>query len=189
MLKVTVQDFEHAKDMKRLLIACAAGLAASGAAFAHHSGTAYDMTRQVTVEGTVTALSWSNPHVLITLETEGPGGARLLQEIEAMSVSQARGLGLRREAISPGARVAVRAAPNRRGSGRAFGLQVTTRDGAVMPLSSFARFSAAAPPLVEAGGLAGRWVPTVESFGKVVAAGAAAQFTEAGRVARQEALS
>jgi len=59
----------------------------------------------------------------------------------------------------------------------------------VMPLSSFARFSAAAPPAVEARGLAGKWVPTVESFGKMVAAGPAARLTEAGRAAQQAMLS
>jgi hypothetical protein len=174
--------------MKRLLIAYAIGMAASGSAFAHHSGAVYDRTRQVTIEGTVTALSWKNPHVLMTVETAGPNGT-YLQEIEVMSVSQARGLGLRREAISPGKRVAVSASPNRSEAGRAFGLKVTS-DGAVMPLSSFARFSAVPPPVVEARGLAGRWAPTVESFAKVVAAApASARLTEAGLAARQEAMS
>ncbi len=79
--------------------------------FAHHSGAAYDKTRLVTIEGTVAALSWKNPHISMTVETQGPDGAPLLREIEVMSVSQARGLGLRREAISRGARVVVRAFP------------------------------------------------------------------------------
>ena len=138
-------------------------------AAAHHSGAAYDMTRLVTIEGTVTALSWKNPHIYMTVETKDPDGALRLQEIEVMSVSQARGLGLRREAISPGAHVVVRASPNRRGSGdRAFGIAVTTSDGAEMPLSSYARFSALPPPVVEARGLAGTWAPTVESFASMV---------------------
>ncbi len=58
-----------------------------------------------------------------------------------------------------------------------------------MPLSSFARFSAAPPPVVEARGLAGRWVPTVESFTTVVAAARTVPLTEAGRAARDEAIS
>jgi hypothetical protein len=147
------------------------------------------MTRQVTIEGTVTALSWTNPHIIMTVETKGSGAAPLLQEIEVMSLAQARGLGLRREAISPGARVVVRAHPNRRGSGRVFGREVTTSDGARMPLTSFAGFSTLPPPVVEARGLAGNWVPTVESFREVVAAGPVARLTEAGLAARQEALA
>jgi hypothetical protein len=174
--------------VKRRLIACAASLATSGAAFAHHSGAAYDMTRLVTIEGTVAALAWTNPHIIMTVQTKSADGAPHLQEIEVMSVAQARGLGLRREAISPGARVVVRASPNRRGSGIAFGFEATTSDGARMPLTSFAGFSAAPPPAAEARGLAGRWVPTLESFRRVVAAGAAARLTEAGRAARDEAI-
>jgi hypothetical protein len=100
-----------------------------------------------------------------------------------MSVAQARGLGLRREAISPGARGVVSASPSRSGPGRVFGREVTTSDGARMPLSSFAGFSAA-PPAAEARDLAGRWAPSVDSFRKVVAAEAAARVNEAGRAAR-----
>jgi Family of unknown function (DUF6152) len=174
--------------MKRLDILCAAALAGSSPALAHHSGAAYDMTRQVTIEGTVAALSWSNPHIMMMLETKNPDGSPFLQEIEVMSVAQARGLGLRREAISPGARVVVSASPSRRGSGRVFGREVTTSDGARMPLSSFAGFSAA-PPAAEARDLAGRWAPSVDSFRKVVAAGSAARVNEAGRAARDEAMS
>jgi hypothetical protein len=158
-------------------------------ALAHHSGAAYDMARVITIEGTVASLSWANPHISMTIETRGPDGAPRVQAIEAMSVAQARGLGLRREAISPGQRVVVRAASNRSGSGeRAFGITVTTSDGATMPLSSFARLSAAPPPTLDAEGLAGRWAPTVQSFGTVVAAGAVAPVTEAGRAARAEAI-
>ena len=63
--------------MKRLLVVCATILAGSSAAFAHHSGAAYDMTRQVTIEGTVAALSWTNPHIMLTLQTKTPDGSPL----------------------------------------------------------------------------------------------------------------
>jgi len=171
-----------------LLLALAAALF-TGAALAHHSGVAYDMSRLVTIEGTVVALTWKNPHILLTVETRGSDGAPLVQEIEVMSVSQARGLGLRRESISPGERVVVRAFPGRRAPGsRAFGFAVTTSDRTEMPLSSFARFSAARPPTAEARGLAGIWVPTVDSFATVVAAGGNASLTESGRAARDDAV-
>lgn len=175
--------------MRRLSVACALATAFALPSFAHHSGAAYDRTRLVTIEGTVAALSWKNPHVSMTVATQGPDGAPLLQEVEVMSVAQARGLGLRPEAIGPGQRVVVRANPNRRGSGeRAFGVTVTTSDGAVLPLSSFARVSAAPPAVVPAQSLAGRWVPTVESFVSTVSAAAAAPVTDAGRAAREQSL-
>jgi hypothetical protein len=174
---------------QRQLLACAATLLAAAPTLAHHSGAAYDMSRLVTINGTVTALSWKNPHILLTVEAEDADGASRLQEIEVMSVGQARGLGLRRERISPGARVVVRAFPSRSAArARAFGFAVTTSDGAEMPLSSFARFSAAPPPAAAARGLAGTWVPTVESFVTVVSAGRATPLTEAGRAARDDVL-
>ena len=74
-----------------LSLAAIASLAAAASALAHHSGAAYDMSRPVTVEGTVVALSWKNPHISLTIETQGPDGAPRVQEIEVMSVSQARG--------------------------------------------------------------------------------------------------
>src|SRR5882672_3859281 len=175
--------------LKRLFLAFVGSATLVCTASAHHSGAAYDMTRFVVIDGTVTALSWKNPHISMTVETKDPDGALRLQEIEVMSVSQARGLGLRREAISPGARVVVRATPNRRGSGeRAFGIAVTTSDGTAMPLSSYARFSATPPPVVQAQGLAGTWAPTVESFARMVAAYGAVPLTAAGRAAREEVL-
>jgi hypothetical protein len=171
------------------MIAGAVTTVMAAPAFAHHSGAAYDMGRVITIEGTVASLAWANPHISMTVETAGPDGAPRLQAIEAMSVAQARGLGLRREAISPGQRVVVRAAPNRSASGaRAFGLTVTTSDGAVLPLSSFANVSAAPPPVAEAEGLAGKWAPTLASFRTVVAVGAAAPVTDVGRAARAEAI-
>ena len=175
--------------LQRRFLAFVGSVAFASTASAHHSGAAYDMTRSVTIEGTVTALLWKNPHIYMTVETKDSGGALRFHEIEVMSVSQARGLGLRREAISPGARVVVHASPSRRGSREmAFGIAVTTSDGTEMPLSSYAGFSALPPPDAEARGLAGTWAPTVESFARMVGANGAAPVTAAGRAAREEVL-
>jgi hypothetical protein len=42
-------------------------------AVAHHSYAEYDRDKAVTLEGTVKNVSWVNPHVLITLQTENQG--------------------------------------------------------------------------------------------------------------------
>jgi hypothetical protein len=39
---------------------------------AHHEWPV-DRTRQITIQGTVTALSWANPHVMISLDVPGNG--------------------------------------------------------------------------------------------------------------------
>jgi hypothetical protein len=42
-------------------------------AVAHHSYGEYDRDKPVTMEGAVKSVSWANPHVLITLQTESQG--------------------------------------------------------------------------------------------------------------------
>ena len=109
---------------------------APAAVFAHHSRANYDMTKEIVVEGTVAALAWTNPHISMTLETQSPGGEQSRLEIELSSVSEALALGLKKEAIEPGARVVVRVHPGRSGPGaKAAGLDVRTSDGTVYPLA------------------------------------------------------
>src|SRR5690242_18841656 len=125
-----------------MIAACAVGALTPAAVFAHHSRANYDMTKEVVLEGTVAALSWTNPHISMTLETQGPGGERSRQEIELSSVSEALALGLKKEAIEPGARVVVRAHPGRSGPrAKASGLDFIASDGTVYPLNIDARLA------------------------------------------------
>lgn len=171
--------------MSRLLIlgACATCAAAPAAVFAHHSRANYDMTKEIVVEGTVAELAWRNPHVSMTLETQSPVGEQSRLEIELASVSEALALGLKREAIEPGARVVVRAHPGRSGPGaKAAGLDVRTSDGTVYPLNIDARL-ALIPAARPASAIAGHWAPTVESYPGLAVIARPLQVTEAGRAA------
>ena len=49
-------------------------LAASGITFAHHGSAAYDMTKLVTVQGTVTGYEFVQPHVLVYLDVKDNNG-------------------------------------------------------------------------------------------------------------------
>jgi hypothetical protein len=49
-------------------------LAMGGAAFAHHGAAAYDTAKSVTVKGTVTDFQFTNPHVLIFIDSKDEGG-------------------------------------------------------------------------------------------------------------------
>ena len=138
---------------------------AASVAHAHHSRALYDMTTEVVFDGTVTKLEWTNPHISMTVATKGADGATVLHQVEVMSVSEAGGLGLRREAIAAGSHVVVRAHPGRGGPmARAVGLDVKTGDGTVLPLNTDAGFGAGPSAVREAQGLAGRWAPTVADF-------------------------
>jgi len=46
----------------------------AGAAWAHHNRSDIDMTKRVTLTGTLTKLDWRNPHIEFFLETKGDNG-------------------------------------------------------------------------------------------------------------------
>lgn len=61
--------------MRFASFAMAVGLVASPVTtLAHHGSAAYDMTKLVTVQGTVTGYEFVQPHVLIYLDVKGDKG-------------------------------------------------------------------------------------------------------------------
>jgi len=167
----------------------AGALVSSGAA-AHHSRALYDMTQEVVIEGTVSALEWRNPHVSLTVDTKDADGAMVRRDIEVMSVSEARALGLRPEAIAVGSHVVVNAHPGRGSpTARAVGLTVRTSDGTVLPLNTDSRLTLAPTASALAQSIAGRWAPSLEDFGATFNATFRWPFNENGRSALAAALS
>jgi hypothetical protein len=174
--------------VERSLPAAVLLVCVTGAAQAHHSRAAYDATKEVVFEGTVAKLDWMNPHISMTVQTQGADGAPLLQDIEVMSVSEARAMGLSRDAIAQGAHVIVRAHPGRGGAGaRAVGLDVKTSDGRLFPLNTDAGFAVTPSGIAEAQGLAGRWAPSVGNFNATFPVLFGWPFTDANR-ARVQAV-
>ena len=63
------------KSKLLVVLAAIAGLALlSSAALAHHGVAGYDMTKTVTLHGTVTKYDWSNPHVVLYLDAKNDAG-------------------------------------------------------------------------------------------------------------------
>jgi hypothetical protein len=172
----------HLKNLLSIVVCVVCFVCASSRAEAHHSRALYDMTTEVVFDGTVTKLDWMNPHISMTVATRGPDGARVLHEIEVMSVSEARALGLQREAIAEGSHVVVRAHPGRGGAtARAVGLDVKTADGTLLPLNTDAGFGVGPSAVSEARSIAGRWAPTVTDFQAAFAASRNWPLNEAAR--------
>src|SRR5262245_53493809 len=160
------------------------------AADAHHSRALYDTTKEVVFEGTVTKLEWRNPHVSMTVETKDADGASALHDVEVMSVSEARALGLRQDAIAVGSHVVVSAHPGRAGpTARSVGLTVRTSDGTVLPLNTDSRLTLAPAASVDAQSIAGRWAPSLADFGAAFPATFGWPFTESARKASAAAIS
>ena len=104
---------------KCLLIAAAVYASVSTSAFAHHSASAFDLSKEVVIEGTITKVGWINPHAYFTVrERRLLTAPRVEQQIDAGSASALIGMGVPREALDVGRRVSVRAFPARRAGGR-----------------------------------------------------------------------
>jgi len=65
--------------------------------WAHHSTSAiFDMTKRVSVTGTLTKIDWINPHIVIAMEAKGDGGKIDNWTFESNPPSWYRSVGLAR---------------------------------------------------------------------------------------------
>ena len=63
--------------MKTILACCAVAMligAAPRPMLAHHGAAAYDMSKSITLDGTVTSLDWNNPHCLLHFDAKDEKG-------------------------------------------------------------------------------------------------------------------
>lgn len=97
------------------VLAAALCLAAPCGALAHHSFAMYDMNRVVTLAGAVKAVQWTNPHVVIWVETAPGGGPSQTWTVEATSPGNLGRIGWTRRSLNPGDKVEVEIAPLRDG--------------------------------------------------------------------------
>jgi hypothetical protein len=152
-------------------------------AAAHHSPAMFDLTKDVVFEGTVTELSWGNPHVYFAIEVMDAEGKPRRQRIEAGPASNLVTHGMRADSVRPGDRVVVRAKPNRAdAAGTALGWIITKSDGSALPLHVRA-ITPAAPGNATAVTIAGTWVPSGAGFTSLAVGSRDWPLTAAGRAA------
>jgi hypothetical protein len=73
---------------------------------AHHSTRgAFDDSKLITMQGTVTEIRWMNPHARLFMEVTGAGGNVANWEIEMASPNVLGRQGLKRDTFKPGDRV------------------------------------------------------------------------------------
>ena len=94
--------------IRRFLIAAAAILACSSAAWAHHSfAVFFDPNKQATIEGKVTAFRFTNPHAMIALDVTKAGGGVENWRVETNSPTILMRRGWRRDSLKPGQTVKI----------------------------------------------------------------------------------
>jgi hypothetical protein len=113
----------------RILLVTALALAAGTAARAHHSHAMFDMTREVSVSGTVTSFSYRNPHVFLYLDVKGDDGKVTPWSVEMSNISNMERRGIYRSTFKPGDVVTVKLNPLHDGRPGGNYTSVTAADG------------------------------------------------------------
>jgi uncharacterized protein DUF6152 len=87
---------------------------------AHHSFKAqYDETQPITLNGTVTKITWNNPHVLMYLDVKDDSGKVAKWELELASPNGLMSQGWKVDSLKPGDQVSVSGFRARDGSNMA----------------------------------------------------------------------
>jgi Family of unknown function (DUF6152) len=106
-------------------------------AYAHHGYAAYDMTKTITVKGTVVELSMANPHSSLTFDTKDDSGALNHWAIEFGTLRGLLSEGWTKETLKTGDEITVSLHPAKNGAkvGVLVG-KITFADGRPLPVKS-----------------------------------------------------
>jgi len=85
-------------------------------ATAHHSTAEFDYTKQLTIQGKVKEVQWTNPHSYIQLLVPGEGGQLVEWSVEIGSPSLNINLGWRKNSVVAGDDVTMLLSPARNGT-------------------------------------------------------------------------
>ncbi len=113
------------------LIAAGLALGSAAPAAAHHSHAMFDMTKEVTITGTVTNYSYRNPHVFLHLDVKDQKGEVTSWAVEMSNISNMQSRGIYLSTFKPGDVVTVKINPLRDGRLGGNYTSVTAADGKV----------------------------------------------------------
>jgi hypothetical protein len=123
--------------MKNAVVRCVvAGLFAtlSAPVLAHHSVAMFDLTRNVTIEGTVKEFQFTNPHSWLQIMVNNSDGTTVEWDFEAQGPSSLLRVGIKAKTFSPGDKVTVVAHPMKDGRTAGALITATAADGHVYTL-------------------------------------------------------
>jgi hypothetical protein len=123
--------------MKSMLAAClvvaANLLVMSVPGFAHHGAAEYDNTKTISVQGTVTALKYVNPHVLIVFNVKDDKGEVVEWTAESQSPNLLSRRGWSRSTLKPGDQITITGHPVKNGVPAMSAQKVVFADGRETP--------------------------------------------------------
>ncbi len=94
-------------DLKVLAIAGVAAAAIATTAAAHHSYAAFDRTKTVTISGVISELEWTNPHIWVFVNVQGPDKKVVRHPVEGDAPGNMTRRGWTRSAAKVGDKVTL----------------------------------------------------------------------------------
>jgi hypothetical protein len=105
---------------------------AASPAIAHHSVLGqFDMSKSITLKGTIAKVDWINPHPYVRLNVSAPNGTATTWALSTIPIAMMRKAGITKETLSgkPGEIVSVTAHPALNGRPMAWVTRITYADG------------------------------------------------------------
>ncbi len=109
-------------------------LGALAPVWAHHGNAAYDDKNPITIKGTVTEFSWTNPHVQIYLDVKDDKGNVAHWSVETYSPGKLVRAGWSKDVIKPGDVVSINLIPEKNGAPVGFLHKMVLSNGKVLAL-------------------------------------------------------
>ena len=99
-----------------LAVAGVALLSQPGAVMAHHGAATFDTTNEITVKGTVTDWTWSNPHCILRVDVKAADGTVTNWSVATSNVADVSKRGWSRRSFNPGDTVTLTIQPAKSGA-------------------------------------------------------------------------
>jgi Family of unknown function (DUF6152) len=121
------------RELRSLLVVVISLLAVCGSAFAHHGSSAsYDLSKVVTLHGTVTEFVWSNPHSQLYFDAKDENGQVVHWGGEMNSPGLLAGAGWTPHIVKPGDQITINLCPAKAGTPVGLVGKVILPDGKVL---------------------------------------------------------
>lgn len=114
---------------KSVLAVVALVLVSAGLTFAHHGLSAYDEKNPITLKGTVTEFSWSNPHSQIYFDVKDDKGNVTHWACESLNPARLLRAGWSRHSLNPGDQITITLIAAKNGAPVGFLRKLVLADG------------------------------------------------------------
>jgi len=101
-------------------------------AMSHHSNSAYEVEKVVTLTGVVKEWKWSNPHTWLYLTVDDSKGGKVEWAVEGRAPGVLGRAGWDRTILKPGEKVTVHMSPAKDGTHVGIIARVTKEDGTIL---------------------------------------------------------